>query len=267
VSDYLTSLVLNTCSAADPVLVSSPAFVLGTALPAEPETVFIQGGAFTMGAAEIATPEHRVTVSSFNIGKYEVTQGQWAAVIGNNPSDPDCGIGDNYPINMVSWNDIVGTSGVTMTINGITYYANGFIYRLNQLTGKQYRLPTEAEWEYAARGGNQSLGYTYSGSNTAGDVVWYSDNSGSSTHPVGMKAANELGIHDMNGNVWEWCSDWRGDYSSEAQSNPIGPASGSNRVYRGGSWHSIGDNCRVASRNNGSPDFRYYGLGFRLVLP
>ncbi|MBQ3247459.1 MAG: SUMF1/EgtB/PvdO family nonheme iron enzyme, partial [Alistipes sp.] len=172
------------------------------------EMVFVKGGTFTMGAtAEQGSdadsdekPAHSVTVSNFYIGKYEVTQAQWEAVMGKNPSRFK---GDNLPVERVSWNDI-----------------QKFIEKLNAKTGKRYRLPTEAEWEYAARGGNQSKGYKYSGSNDIGSVAWYTDNSSSPTHPVGQKQPNELGLYDMSGNVYEWCSDWHGSYSSGSQTNP-----------------------------------------------
>jgi formylglycine-generating enzyme required for sulfatase activity len=140
-----------------------------------------------------------------------------------------------------------------------------FIHKLNALTGKEYRLPTEAEWEYAARGGNQSRGYKYSGSNNVGDVAWYGDNSGSKTHPVGTKQANELGIYDMSGNVWEWCQDWYGSYSSSSQTNPVGASSGSGRVDRGGSWSSYAGIVRVCDRDYGTPGNRYDNLSFRLA--
>ncbi|GBU22703.1 hypothetical protein R80B4_02615 [Fibrobacteres bacterium R8-0-B4] len=153
---------------------------------------------------------------------------------------------------------------------------NDFIPKLNQLTGKTYRLPTEAEWEYAARGGNNSGGYKYSGSNTLGSVGWYLDNilgqssgnSGYGTQPVGGKNPNELGIYDMSGNVWEWVSDWYNSsyYSSSPTNNPTGPTSGSYRVYRGGSWNDVAGGCRVSLRNYNDPGLSYIGLGLRLVL-
>jgi formylglycine-generating enzyme required for sulfatase activity len=139
-----------------------------------------------------------------------------------------------------------------------------FIRKLNLQTGKSYRLPTEAEWEYAARGGNKSKGYTYAGSNVLDEVGWYSEYK---THPVGQKQANELGIYDMSGNVWEWCGDWYDAYPFTAQTNPKGPLSGSYRVLRGGSWHDPAERCRVSYRNSIYPDFRFYFNGFRLVLP
>jgi formylglycine-generating enzyme required for sulfatase activity len=216
--------------------------------------VFVEGGTFTMGCTteqgsdcwSDESPTSSVTLSSYYIGKYEVTQRWWKEIMGSNPS---YFTGDARPVERVSWNDV-----------------QEFITVLNQRTGKTYRLPTEAEWEYAARGGNKSNGYKYSGSNTIGNVAWYSSNSGSSTKPVGGKSANELGIHDMSGNVWEWVNDWYESYSSEAKDNPTGPASGSYRVYRGGSWLFVARFCRVSFRYNFDPEFRDGNLGFRLVL-
>jgi formylglycine-generating enzyme required for sulfatase activity len=193
-------------------------------------------------------PDHKVTVSSFKMGKYEVTQAQWRVVMGNNPSKfSGC---DNCPVENVSWNDI-----------------QEFIRKLNWQTGKNYRLPTEAEWEFTARGGNKNKGYKYASGNDIGTVAWYTSNSGSKTHVVGQKQANELGIYDMSGNVWEWCEDWYGDYSSSAQIKPKGPQNGSYRVLRGGSWNGNAKRCRVSDRYIGSPDYRNNNNGFRLVLP
>ena len=179
------------------------------------------------------------------MGKYEVTQKQWKAVMGNNPSNWK---GDNLPVENVSWNDV-----------------QKFIKKLNAKTGGHFRLPTEAEWEYAARGGAKSRGYKYAGSNDAGSVGWYSNNSGAKTHPVGQKKPNELGLYDMSGNVWEWCQDWKGSYSSSAQTNPKGPSSGSYRVDRGGSWSDGARHVRVANRDYSSPSYLLNSLGFRLV--
>ena len=159
--------------------------------------------------------------------------------------------GNKKPVEQVSWND-----------------CQEFIKKLNQLTGKNFRLPTEAEWEYAARGGNKSQGYKYSGSNTIDNVAWYTSNSGSKTHDVKTKQANELGIYDMSGNVYEWCQDWYDSnyYSSSPETNPTGPTSGSSRVLRGGSWGSSAGYCRVSYRNYYYPGSRNYYGGFRLAL-
>ena len=211
----------------------------------------VEGGTFQMGsndsdAYDREKPVHQVTLNSFGIGETEVTQELWEAVMGSNPSNFK---GSNLPVEKVSWND-----------------CQTFIGKLNELTGKTFRLPTEAEWEYAARGGNKSNGYTYSGSNTIDDVAWYTSNSNSTTHAVASKAPNELGIYDMSGNVWEWCQDWYGEYSSGSQTNPTGPSSGSNRVERGGGWNIDARDCRVSLRDYVNPTKSYSNLGFRLAL-
>ena len=217
--------------------------------------VGVEGGTFTMGAtSEQGTsdpyddeyPTHSVTLSNFAIGETEVTQELWQAVMGSNPSYFK---GSNKPVEYVSWNE-----------------CQTFISRLNSLTGKNFRLPTEAEWEYAARGGNKSRGYKYAGSNTLSDVAWYSDNSSSTTHDVKGKQPNELGLYDMSGNVFEWCQDWFGTYSSSAQTNPTGPASGSYRVNRGGSWGYGARCCRVSFRYYSTPAHYDGYLGLRLAL-
>ncbi len=216
--------------------------------------VYVEGGTFTMGATseqgrdawDGEKPKHKVTLSSFIIGKYEVTQALWEAVMGSNPSYFK---GDNLPVEQVSWND-----------------CQTFITKLNSLTGLNFRLPTEAEWEYAARGGNKSRGYKYAGSNNIDDVAWHTSNSSSKTHAVGTKQPNELGLYDMSGNVWEWCGDWYGDYSSSAQTNPTGATSGSDRVYRGGSWYGLARSCRVSNRSYNTPGTSSSNLGLRLVL-
>ena len=216
--------------------------------------VYVPGGTFTMGATSeqgseaefYEKPTHSVTLSSYYICKYEVTQALWRAVMGSNPSNFK---DDNLPVEYVSWD-----------------YCQTFINRLNSYTGRNFRLPTEAEWEFAARGGNYSRHYKYSGSNYISDVAWYDGNSGNRTHPVGTKQANELGLYDMSGNVWEWCSDWYGSYSSYSQNDPTGPNSGSNRVLRGGGWYIIAGGCRSSYRGCRTPGDRYRDLGFRLVL-
>ena len=218
------------------------------------DMVRVEAGTFTMGAtAEMEDPyddekpTHQVTLTNdYYIGKYEVTQALWKAVMGKKPSKFK---GDNLPVENVSWDD-----------------CKEFISQLNRITGKTFRLPTEAEWEYAARGGKKSRGYQYSGSNDISDVAWYDGNSGNKTHAVGSKQANELGIYDMSGNVWEWCQYWFGSYSSSSQVNPIGANSGSDRVFRGGGWYNNARFCRSSCRRNDEPGFRSRGLGLRLVL-
>ena len=212
----------------------------------------VEGGTFQMGsndsdAESDEKPVHDVTLSSYYIGETEVTQALWKAVMGNNPSYFK---GDNLPVEQVSWND-----------------CQEIIHKLNQKTGKNFRLPTEAEWEYAARGGKKSKGYKYSGSDNIGSVAWYTDNSGSKTHPVKGKSPNELGLYDMSGNVYEWCSDWYGNYSSGSQTNPQGPLSGSNRVLRGGCWNNSARRCRVSYRYYLDSYITFNYFGFRLALP
>ncbi len=216
--------------------------------------VKVEGSTFTMGATpeqgndayEYERPAHQVTLSDYYIGRYEVTQKEWQAVMGDNPSKF---YGDNLPVDYVSWND-----------------CQDFINKLNQLTGLKFRLPTEAEWEFAARGGKQSKGYKYSGSDNAKNIAWYEKNSGSKPHQVGTKEPNELGIYDMSGNVGEWCGDWYGRYSSSAQTNPTGPSSGSGRVLRGGGWSRDAGYCRVSDRSLINPSIRGNFSGFRVVL-
>ncbi|MBO4379856.1 MAG: formylglycine-generating enzyme family protein [Muribaculaceae bacterium] len=221
----------------------------------EIKMIAVKGGTFTMGATSEQgsdargweKPAHKVTLSDFYIGKTEVTQAQWKAVMGTNPSYFS---GDDLPVEKVSYNDCLT-----------------FINKLNNLTGKKFRLPTEAEWEYAARGGKKSKGYKYSGSNNIAAVAWYKDNSDMKSHPVGTKSANELGIYDMSGNVWEWCQDWYGVYSEGSQTNPTGPTSGDGRAVRGGSWITEGKGCRVSERDPGDPTSQVQIMGFRIALP
>lgn len=211
--------------------------------------IAVKGGTFQMGSDdgyEWEKPVHQVTLSDYYIGETEVTQELWTAVMGSNP--PKFTGNMQRPVEMVSWND-----------------CQTFISKLNELTGETFRLPTEAQWEYAARGGNKSKGYTYSGGDAIDDVAWHEYNSGGMTHPVKTKAPNELGIYDMTGNVYEWCSDWKGSYSSAAQTDPTGPATGSARVIRGGGWGSDATYCRVASRGSSTPTFSYTSLGLRLA--
>ena len=232
--------------------------------------IAVEGGTFKMGdqskdqnkpnfdkdAARDESLVHDVALDSFYMAEFVVTEDLWEAVMNEYKSKGFLGrlFGnaprEGYPKTMISWND-----------------CQEFINKLNQLTGKNFRLPTEAEWEYAARGGNKSRGYKYSGSNNISDVAWYRDNSSCATHPVCIKSPNELGIYDMSGNVWEWCSDWYGKryYSSSPSNNPPGPTSGSGRVIRGGSWSGIAQGCRVANRGYNTPVYRYDSLGLRLV--
>jgi formylglycine-generating enzyme required for sulfatase activity len=217
--------------------------------PAEPEMIFVEGGTFWMGCTEeqentcrsVEKPKHSVTLGSFHISKYPVTEKQWKLMMDGGSSR-----GDNYPVTSVRWED-----------------AQTFIRRLNEATGKRYRLPTEAEWEYAARGGAKSRGYLYSGSNDLNSVGWFGDDN---SHPVGKKQPNELGIYDMSGNVWEWCSDWFGAYTASAKSDPVGASTGSDRVIRGGGWDSTAARCRVSFRSWIAHGGRGNDLGFRVVL-
>lgn len=213
--------------------------------------VWVTGGRFVMGSFSgepDEKPEYEVIVDGFAISKYPVTQHQWTAIMGKNPSEfTGC---DQCPVDMVSWDD-----------------AQHFIKRLNLLTGKRFALPTEAEWEYAAKGGLKTGGYHFSGSNNIDAVGWHSGNSGRHPHPVGEKAPNELGLYDMTGNVWEWCQDWynKNYYELQVRNNPTGPQSGAARVRRGGSWFTQALNCRTSTRNSVKQDYKDDVAGFRLV--
>jgi formylglycine-generating enzyme required for sulfatase activity len=259
------------------------------------EMIQIPGGSFQMGSNSDYSneqPVHTVTLSSFNMGKYEVTQEQWIAVMGNNPSSftssPASGeVQSKRPVERVSWYDTLVFCNKLSMMEGLSpaYRISGSTDPANWETvptsnnstwnavqivvgSNGYRLPTEAQWEYAARGGNGSPGnYTYSGSDTVGDVAWYSGNSGNKTHEVGKKAPNGLGLYDMSGNVWEWCWDWYGSYPSGAQTDPVGADSGSYRVYHGGSWGDPAEYSRSAFRGYGYPFNWYDAIGFRLVRP
>ena len=233
---------------------------------------YVEGDKFVMGAQSEAhrwanfdseamgdeTPPHFVTLSSFYMGETEVTQGLWEAVMGTTAEQlrdnanlewPLRGVGANYPIYYVSWED-----------------CQAFVAKLNELTGKAFRLPTESEWEFAARGGKKSNGDKYSGSKHMGLAGWYYMNSASSSHPVKEKAANELGLYDMSGNVWEWCSDWYGAYPRLHQIDPQGPAEGRERVLRGGGWAYYASRCRVSFRFKFDPEHSNNSFGFRLAL-
>ena len=217
--------------------------------------VRVEGGSFMMGATdeqdadawEWEKPAHQVTLSSYCIAQTEVTQALWQAVMGYNPS---FFVGNSLlPVEKVSWND-----------------CQLFITRLNDLTGQHFRLPTEAEWEFAARGGRLTHGWKYAGGDDIDAVAWYVDNAEDATHPVATMGANELGLYDMSGNVWEWCQDVYGTYSDAPQVNPTGTTVGSYRVYRGGGWNGSARSCRVTYRFDRSPTATYNNQGFRLAL-
>ena len=215
---------------------------------------YVEGGTFMMGATDEQReyaekeefPAHTVTLHDYYIGETEVTQELWEEVMGYNPANT---IGASLPIENVSWNDCID-----------------FIRELNRQTGKTFRLPTEAEWEYAARGGVSSCQYLYSGSDIAEEVGWIKSNCGGRTHPVGTRNPNELGIYDMTGNVCEWCQDWMSDYSSTSLVNPTGPRNGTARVGRGGGWCNSSARNRVSTRFAGKTTYRDYNLGFRIAM-
>jgi len=253
--------------------------------------VFVKGGTFQMGSNDgniDEKPVHTVTVSDFSIGKYQVTQKEYEEIMGNNPSCYQAekvvksgmlGIGrktekltiSKNPVESVSWYDAVEFCNKKSRAEGLTlcYTGSGKSTKCN-FSANGYRLPTEAEWEYAARGGvktQNSASYKYSGSNNIDVVAWYLDNASKKTHSVGGKKANELGIYDMTGNVWEWCNDWYDTsyYKNSPKNNPQGASSGSYRVRRGDSWHNYAQYCRVAYRNYRSPGSSDHNLGFRLL--
>ena len=263
----LMTVVSTSCGKDEPVNPDEPRTETFTVNGVTFKMVAVEGGTFTMGATAEQSfdnwelPAHEVTLSSYCIGQTEVTQALWQAVMGGNPSYYSSR--NNYatnlqrPVEFVSWND-----------------CQTFITQLNQLTGKTFRLPTEAEWEFAARGGNRSQGYKYSGSNNLEDVAlyWFSipsevvDKAGYGTQTVATKAPNELGLYDMSGNVWEWCQDWFGYYSSDAQIDPVGPSTGSARMTRGGSWLNLDYSCRVSYRGPNDPTRKIDCVGLRLAL-
>lgn len=236
--------------------------------------VFVEGGSYTMGkASSNDDPAHIVEVSSFYISKYEVTQKLYKDVMGSSPSDKDKGIGNNYPVNKVSWHDAVIFCNKLSEMDGLkpVYKIEEKIVSLPNWDADGYRLPTEAEWEYAARGGKKSKGYRYSGSNTPDDVAWHRSNSGLKTHPVGRKKSNELGLYDMNGNVSEWCWDWyKTDYyDSSPKLNPKGPDFSQYRVIRGGYWKTLDSYkyLNVSARGNNEPGNQFNYIGFRVLRP
>ncbi len=242
--------------------------------------LYVEGGTFQMGSFSgnsDEAPVHKVTLNSFIISKYEVTQGEYKAVMGSNPSSTGSGIGDNYPVNKVSWLDAVEYCNSLSRKEGLTpvYTISGRNVSWDK-DADGYRLPTEAEWEFAARGGNLSKGYTYSGSNNLDSVAWYLSNSNKKIHFVGTKQPNELGLYDMSGNVWEWCWDFYGEYSRRSQTDPVGATSGNEHVRRGGGWYWPSNNASNSRSTNryfpystfGSgydSESRYSRLGFRVV--
>ncbi|MFT6846076.1 MAG: sulfatase modifying factor 1 [Flavobacteriales bacterium] len=227
-----------------------------TTIPDKPEVILVQGGTFAMGSTveEDETP-HTVTLSNYSIGKYPVTVGQYktfcTATGTTMPEAPSWGWQDKHPMVNVTYNDAVS-------------YCNW----LGETYGGDWRLPTEAQWEFAARGGTKSNKYTYSGSDDLDEVAWYADNAGGKTQSVGRKKANELSLYDMSGNVWEWCKDWydKDYYASSPSTNPKGATSGANRVLRGGSWYYSATRCRVAYRGTDGPSYRSSFNGFRVAL-
>lgn len=259
--------------------------------PVTQDMIQVPGGTFMMGSNLVddnaASPSHSVTLGSFSIDKYEITYENWTDVRSwamthgytDLPTGRNGFMGTtNHPVTMVDWYDIVKWCNARSEKDGLipVYHTDdslAIVYRAGKIdldtaevkwTANGYRLPTEAEWEYATRGGSGSKDYAYSGSNILDSVAWYSTNSGNNTHPVAAKGANELGLYDMSGNVWEWCWDRFGRYKALAQTNPKGSSFGTSRVLRGGSFSYFGYFCRVAYRYN-FPDFPYYNLGFRCV--
>jgi sulfatase modifying factor 1 len=248
-----------------------------------PEFVKVEGGSFDMGSSsgrDNESPVHRVTLNSFSMSKYEITNKQYCAFLNEQGNESEGGV--EWIDLEGSWNNekcrIYERSGRFYVESGyedhaviyVSWYgARAYCTWLSKKIGKEVRLPTEAEWEYAARGGKKSRGYTYSGSNTIGEVAWYDVNDDNSVlvQKVGGKSQSELGLYDMSGNVYEWCSDWYGSYSSSPSRNPKGPSSGDYKVLRGGSWIVDASNCHVADRGFSYPDGRNYFSGFRVALP
>ena len=236
-----------------------------TAFGLNMKMIYVKGGTFRMGATEeqgadaynSEYPVRNIHLTGYHIGKYEVTQAQWKAVMGTslreqrdkaNPAWGIYGEGDSYPMNYVSWEE-----------------AREFCQKLSEATGKRYILPTEAQWEYAARGGNKSRHYKYAGSNDIDEVAWYKENGDNISHPVGTKKANELGCYDMSGNVMEWCSDWATLYFENDTINPMGALNGSYRIHRGCSWNNDARLLRVSHRAWDTATGRFYDVGFRVA--
>ncbi len=243
------------------------------------EMKYVEGGTFTMGdtfgeGQDDETPTHRVQLSEFWMGETEVTNAQFCAFLNAKGNQTESGetwldIDDSDCLIEKSGSRFVPKSGYAHhpVIEVSWYGASAYCKWLTRKSSRKYRLPTEAEWEYAARGGKNGEPTKYAGSDKIDAVAWYSGNSDGKTHPVKTKAPNELGLYDMSGNVWEWCQDRYGDYSSSSQRNPKGAGSGSYRVFRGGSWRSYARYCRLSFRGRNTPTYRGNGLGFRLVLP
>jgi formylglycine-generating enzyme required for sulfatase activity len=237
------------------------------------DMISVSGGSLYIGNSSTPLSEaNNVTLSDFAIGKYEVTQGLWFAVMGSYPDYLGHGVGANHPIYNLTWNEIVGAGSTSgYTINGVDYKTDGFCYKLSQLVGgdKQFCLPTEAQWEYAARGGQQTHGYIYAGSNSVDNVAWYNLNSGNTSHGVGIKYHNELGIYDMSGNSSEWCSDLAGGtYPYPIGTiNPTGATSGFRRIYMGSNWAESDYLCTIFYKGGGGLEpYVRYEIGFRLAL-
>ncbi len=260
---------------ASPAVTAAPS-AAGTPIPVQNkpvEMIRVEGGTFLMGDNIDATPAHNVTVSSFSIGRYELDQDQYQSLTGDNPS---ANKGNNLPVESVSWFEAIKYCNAKNKAEGLPQAYNENTGELLNSSGqvtnditqvKGYRLPTEAEWEYAARGGNKTGNYLFSGSDNPDQAAWYEDNSGGKTHDVGTKQPNELGIFDMNGNVSEWCTDWynSGYYSKSPAINPTNTDPSTIRVTRSGSWLDSKENITVSSRNFHTPDFRFDYLGFRLA--
>jgi len=231
------------------------------------DMVKVAGGSFQMGRADgedDEKPMHKVTLTGFSIGATEVTQAQYKAVMHTNPSNH---YGDNLPVEQVSWFDAVNFCNQSSLVDKLTpyYTIEGTSVTTDEMANG-YRLPTEAQWEYAAQGGSKSHGFTYAGSNEIETVAWYGNNSDGKTHPVANKAPNELGLYDMGGNAWEWCWDWYGAYTTEVQTDPAGAVTGSFRVIRGGGFNSRAHLASPSGRYNFEGDVDR-DLGFRVVRP
>jgi formylglycine-generating enzyme required for sulfatase activity len=235
--------------------------------PAPAGMVWVEGGTFRMGSTngeDNERPVHSVTVQGFYMGKFEVTQREWQDIMGGNPSRWK---GDALPVAMVSWYDAVEYCNRRSVKEGLVpAYRGGGETITCDFNASGYRLPTEAEWEYAAKGGGKDLlVYEYPGSNSPENVAWYKDNSGGSTHQVGTKQPNSLGLYDIGGNVYEWCWDRYGNYSESAQTDPRGPSAGDRRMMRGGAGSTSARTVRSAYRLLSPPSDRYNDVGFRLV--